>query len=248
MKQLVLFLSILVGSTAIFAQNDHVKIISTKTNQVINGTTYKIYGDAARVEMKEQFKAVMESQDSSLIAIKRYEVSTIPGSDEYFCWYLCYTPTPEGTLPLWEAEDSLRLYMNDTVDNFSVYLRPNGTMGTACYRYVWQPESDPTDSAWVDICFEILTTGLEESNQLSNVSISPNPVSSVLNLQISEVNESGIMIFELRDIQGRVVFEERVVEGLNQLSISNGSIPKGLYLGSIRINDSRIWNERIVFE
>lgn len=227
-----------------FGQNDHVKIISTKTNSVINGTVYTIHGDAARFEIKEQFNTVMESMDSSLVGIKRYEIDTISASEDYFCWYLCYTPQPAGSIPLWKADDSLRMYINDTVDLFTVYLRPNGMLGSACYRYVWQPENDPNDSSWVDICFDILTVGVEQADQKESVRYYPNPASDQLNIEISTALVSDEAILEIFDLMGRRVFTNKLKQGNNQVRLPE-TLHNGPYVIRILNNEAVLLYDRI---
>ena len=117
MKKILLFTLATVVSFAIYAQNNSLYIMSKYTGDTLNGKTHIIYGDGANFEVKEEFKAVQTQMDSMYVAIRRMEVRFIPGTKDYFCWFLCYSPVDAGTLKDWYAEDTLWMYQDVVINN-----------------------------------------------------------------------------------------------------------------------------------
>jgi len=69
------------------------------------------------------------------------------------------------------------------------------------------------------------------SDQNSKFSIYPNPVNELLNVQYKWSNAENILI-QIIDIQGKMLYQQKLIDhtGTNQISISVGNFPKGLYL------------------
>ena len=246
MKKILLGLIGLSMTAALTAQNNSVLFISKKTGNVINGTTYTIYGDAATPDVKEEFYAVMSKQDSMAVAVKREEVSIINGTKDYFCWYLCYGSVDAGTLPVWYADDTLTMYMNDTISNFAAYLKPEMNLGTAEYRYVFYPGDNPTDSVYFNIVFDIVTVGIEEEKSVS-INAYPNPASDVLNIEVPQTANAENLQARLYDITGKTRMASKLVRGLNVLDLQ-GDMPKGMYILQLVSGEEILSAERIILD
>ena len=224
---LPLFLGLLF-SVSLMAQNNSVTITSKVTGDTLNGTVYTIYGDGARPEIKEEFKAVMTSQDSMLVGIKRTEIKTIDSTFDFFCWFICYNPVKADSIPVWYATDSLWMYQDSVVTNFSVYLWPEGKMGQAQYRYTFYPENNPSDSSWLDVLFDIVSVGIEDVQEES-VSMYPNPASHFLTVDIQSSVNADAARAEMYDINGKLMLTHRLNEGMNRIELNNG-IKSGTYI------------------
>lgn len=237
MKRLIPLLTLIFVAFAIPAQmNTAIKIFSKKDNSDITGTSYDIYGDGATSIIKEEFKTVLTTADSMRVAVKRWELSSIPGTYEYFCWYVCYPRMAAGVNHLFAPEDSITLYKNDTILNFSVYLEPELNMGTGCYRYVLVPGENPADSSYLDVCFKIETVGLNEFNKV-DMSIYPNPANNYLYVEGEDAKLAGALI-RIFDTSGKLLKEEMINSGLNTLDVS--TLPEGMYLGKIHSDEGEL--------
>ena len=236
MKKILLSILTVLFYCSMSAQNNSVKIISKKTHLIVNGTVDTIYGDGAVLDVKEEYKAVMESQDSMLVGIRRVEITTMPNTKDYFCWYLCYQPVAVGTKPNWIAPDSLWMYKNDTISNFSVYLQPNGNMGVAQYRYIFYPGNNPTDSSYLDVLFNIVSVGINDFDKV-DVNVYPNPVADQLIIELPYEMDDQRLYADLFDISGHRVLSKSIVKGRNSVflpeSISNGSYMVRILQGNV---------------
>lgn len=242
MKQIYILVIVAFYAFNLGAQNTSVKIISKKTDSVLNGTEYIIYGDASKSVIKEEFYSVMEQQDSMMVGIKRTELSIISGTFEYFCWYLCYPPRAAGSTPTWKPVDSVMMYKNDTVNNLSVYLEPKGNLGKACYTYVFYPEQNPNDSSYLDICFDIVTIGVNE-NVAGQIEMYPNPTSDLLNvdLQTSEYNSA---LLRVVNVNGKVMSEHKINKGINKIDAAK--LESGIYIIQILSEDEKLLRQEKV--
>lgn len=77
--------------------------------------------------------------------------------------------------------------------------------------------------------------------QVSQLQISPSPVSSVSNVTFV-AEQAGVYTESITDLVGRVVFENKleVVEGANTSVITKGSLPTGMYFYNLQLNGKKI--------
>ncbi len=89
--------------------------------------------------------------------------------------------------------------------------------------------------------YEVTGVGIEELNQFDgNVSIYPNPASSVVHVDI-ELNEVNKMQIRVLDILGKTLYSSRIGSSLNaNLNLDLESYPKGIYLVELTIGTNRI--------
>lgn len=243
MKYILLPTLIFVLNSGLLAQNNSIKFFSLKSDSIINGKNYTIVGDAAVKDVKEDFGAVMSIQDSMLVAVKRIEVSIIPNTFDYYCWYLCYGPVASGSLPIWKADDSLWLYKNDTIYSFASYLQPEMNLGQAEYRYVFYPADNPSDSVYFNITFDIATVGVEKYSK-SDIKLYPNPAKDFIQVEIpAELNPSDLSI-EIYSVNGKLIFSEKFNNRNNSISTSAITV-SGSYLVRIKNRNQIEYHELI---
>ena len=174
--------------------------------------------------MKKEFFTVWEGTDSSLIGITRREIQTIPGTAEYFCWFICYAPVDEGTRPLWIGKDSLMVHNGDTINNFSVYINPRGKKGVAKYRYTFYSKETPSDTSFLDIVFDIATVGVEDYDA-GNIRLFPNPANSYLNIDVQDIASAQMRMI---NIEGKELKRAFLNEGNNRLDVA--TLNRGIYI------------------
>lgn len=243
MKQFSIGVLIIAFGSGLLAQNNSITFFSNKTDSIINGTNYIIVGDAAVKDVKEDFGCVMSIQDSMLVAVKRIEISTIPNTFDYYCWYLCYGPVASGSLPIWKADDSLWLYKNDTIYSFTSYLQPEMNLGQAEYQYVFYPADNPSDSVHFNITFDIATVGVEKYSK-SNIKLYPNPANDFIQVEVpAELNPSDLSI-EIYSVSGKLIFSERLNNRNNSISTSAITV-SGSYLVRIKNRNQIVYHETI---
>jgi hypothetical protein len=79
------------------------------------------------------------------------------------------------------------------------------------------------------LSFEDLTTGLEEQTELdnSNLIIYPNPVTDVLNVDLTGLASGGTI--SILTLEGKLLQEQKT-EGENTVTLNLSQLPQGIYL------------------
>jgi hypothetical protein len=109
------------------------------------------------------------------------------------------------------------------------------SLGQIFYEY----DSDITGniSQGVQHAFEIYSLGIYESTLNQNISISPNPSTELLTINITE-SKSKNLIFKLYDIQGKVIFSGHINEPVTTINMSR--IPAAIYYVNIENRQNQI--------
>jgi hypothetical protein len=139
----------------------------------------------------------------------------------------------------WTAPQSIIVNSGD-----STVMKPQfyfSTSGTASLRYYLLDNSNSTLIDSVDIVINC-TVGIEDQ-LANNISEYPNPVNSFLNINIP-TNLSNSTDFVLYRITGQEVFQSRLVQGLNKLSLE--SISAGVYFYTISSFDNVIKTKKLI--
>ena len=66
-----------------------------------NGQAITYYGEASDFEQEVDLHTTLSGPNALTINVRRYELNTVPGSQNYFCWGVCYLPQNSGLLPTW---------------------------------------------------------------------------------------------------------------------------------------------------
>ena len=155
-----------------FAQ---VVVVTDEGGTQLNGTTVYVDGSAdSETDLGFAFKTT--SAIDQFVNLKRYEVSVLSGTTNYFCWDLCFLPADAGVHPVWFANSAVHLTAGQTFTGGHAYYGPEGVAGTSTFRYVWFSTSDENDSTWVDVVFNAQPVGISEAaSVVRSFDVYPNP-------------------------------------------------------------------------
>ena len=181
------------------------------------------------------------------VKVKRYELSVPAGTVNNFAWFVGYGQMLAGNNPVWPTSfdgpfNHFRTVAPGVADSsFVAWHGPRSTCVHATYRYVAFNASDPNDSTYVDIRFEV-TVGIDEKEQLT-ASAYPNPANDVLNIDLSKIPSNGRI--EIYNLLGKEVKSQPINGITNQVDVSN--LSDGLYFYNIRVDgDLRLTKKFIV--
>jgi len=196
MRKNLLFLSlILLFSASTFAQSISLKV---KGNIVNSGTLFPS-GIASDVAIAQKVDVENISGSALDIQCRRYELDVVPGTKNFYCWFICYTNAVTGTNPHSVSTHFLTIPAGGSVNNvFAADHEPDGTIGVSKYRYVWFDKNNPNDSAWVDMHFAVTLTGVSEIQNSTKMEIYPNPASDKVTLNFN--NSKGFKVDKVRII------------------------------------------------
>jgi phosphatidylinositol-3-phosphatase len=110
-------------------------------------------------------------------------------------------------------------------------------------------DSDSVACPAITECWQLVSVPVI-NNQLSNVSVIPNPVSSSTDIVISCSQKKADLKIFLKDSNGKKVkeFQMEIKNSKGQLSLDNKNFAKGIYFLTIYMKDQFLKTEKIIFE
>jgi hypothetical protein len=146
--------------------------------EVVNGTTIQV--NAEVTDSAQLMGMALQAENTSgverLINVKRYEINVLHGTQNYFCWDLCYGAQNAGAMPTWIGADPIPMAAGSFANGFHAYYKPMTLAGTSTFRYVWYDMDSPNDSTWVDFVFNATApAGIAELGAVRGFKAYPNP-------------------------------------------------------------------------
>lgn len=185
--------------------------------------------------------------------VKRIETGVLSGSAHYHCFGICYTDIDAGTDYIFpESGDVEYLDYVDVAGSgtaiINTYLKPKSAVGQAVFRFVVFDDSNPNDSAYVDITYDIHAfTGVEELKKNLELSMYPNPADQQATLTFNGNEfESGNMTIEVTDMLGKKQSEIQVAAAQKQVQLNTEALKSGIYFVSIRKDGQMIRSSKLV--
>lgn len=218
--------------------------------QVVNGQLVTISGQADASLLTSSLYATRNGGTSLNVNVKRYELNVQAGTQNYFCWGVCYDAIPAGTLPFWGAGQEAMLPMAPgvTLDNFHAYHVPMGMAGQSTYRYVWFSTAQPTDTVYVDIRFDVTAVGIGEVSAASaRLEVSPNPAiaqDAVIDIGLDRAAAGTQLI--VHDMLGAAVKRYTVSGQQSRVVLPTGEWTPGVYFVSLQREGALLATRRVV--
>lgn len=202
-------------------------------NNVINGDTFVVTGPASASVIVEHFHLRNNTSQTKQISVKRYELNVQAGTQNYFCWSVCYLPVNAGTYPYFEDNGIIQVLGNTVEDTtLDCYYKPQNVVGDSYFRYVFFDRNNPSDTVFFDIKFSTWGNAINKNIDKNTVSIFPNPATSHLTVKA----ETPIKSYQIRNIVGQEIEKQTMVPS-RQFNISISSLPEGIYF--VLLTDER---------
>lgn len=216
--------------------------------QVVNGglVAHTALQSTDTVKLKSQ----LTGTESMEVNIRRYELWTVPGTENFFCWGVCYLPVEAGVNPTWVSQHYLDMNPGANYNNFSAYYSSMGqSSSTSRFRFVWFNTADPygPDSSWVDIEFGGTVGIQEQPSQMLELAMWPNP-SSGQDVQVDHA-------FEGSPIGASLVLYSVLGERLNSWALQSAAgrsklptadLGAGVYFVNVERNGRVLGTRRLV--
>lgn len=246
MKTLVITFALLASS--LIGQTQSLKIVNHLNGNLdlTNSTFTRVFDNAPGADHYVYLKIENTTNDSLDVYVKRYETSVDPLTKNYFCWKVCYGTNFAGVKP--QLPDPVPASHFNMIEPQSLSLQqleahhlPEGNTGVNCYRYVAYVGSNPNDSVYVDICFDIGFTGVDDIS--AEMQISPNPSHGSINIELAGNLKDGKI--EIMDITGKTVQTHKVNIGVNQIDLN---LSTGAYFCRLSDGSNIIKTEKLIIE
>lgn len=221
---LVFFLSLV----AYFGYSQSLSLVSDG-NPVANDQELVFTGEPSSPLIAALIGVTNSSSATVRVLCKKVEIFLVPGSENSFCWDVCYPPN------IYVSLNSLEILPGETNEAFSGDYQPLNFAGQSIIRYVFFNESDPNDSICFKALFNVYPLGIENlADRASLSSAYPNPASTEASFNYSV--EEGVSAYILvRNVLGATVKEIQVT-GSGVARISTLDLSEGVYFYSMVVN------------
>jgi hypothetical protein len=192
--------------------------------------------------------ATLNGSVNRSVNVKRYEVAYGEGSMNYFCWNECYGAEMGGDVPFWVAPDAQGLQAGTPFTGFGSYYQPTGSNADAHYRFVWYAVSDPNDSVYVDIFYDVAPVGIRENTSLvRSFEAFPNPsangnVTLSYDLQQAPVG-TRLVVYNML---GERALTRTIGAAQGRVVLGTGELSAGVWFAALESNGRAIATKRLV--
>ncbi len=206
-------------------------------NEVITLT-----GPATNDEMVIELDVTNNGSSTMAVLVKKVENYLVEGSENTFCWGLCFPPF------VYQSPNSIEIGAGATNDlDFSGHYNPKTNEGESSISYVFFDEANPDDSVMVVLIFTTNMTDVSdqfgETNLISDAY--PNPANNFAhfdyNLQIKE--GASMKIYSLI---GSIVDEYIVASGYGTIKIETAKLEEGFYFYTLTTGSKEIKSGKFV--
>jgi hypothetical protein len=225
-----------------------VSIYDEDGNQV-NGSLVSYAGSPDDLRDTVSLATVIVGATSRDVMVRRYETWPLAGSRNFFCWGVCYTAVNAGDYPTLVSPLPETLTEDEYYRGFHAYYEPNGTAGTARFRYVWYDAATPNgpDSSWVDIQFGG-TVGLAEATaDAASLGVRPNPSNGndvLLDYTLDRlVPGTSVVVYTVLGERVRTL-PVSMVQG--RIVLGTADLVDGVYFASVESNGRTLATRRVV--
>ncbi len=224
--------------------------VTDSENQVVNGQLVTWIGQADTALIIAHLNATNTGSTAINVNMKRYEIGVLPGTQNYFCWGVCYDAAPAGSMPFWAAgqEGMLSMAPGETLNNFGAYYVPMGIAGQSTFRFVWYNTAAPTDTVYVDVRFDLAAVGIEETNaSAARIEAYPNPAigqDAVVDLSMDRA-ASGTQLI-VHDMLGATVKQMAIGAQQARVTLPTTEWLPGVYSISIQRHGALLATRRLV--
>lgn len=183
------------------------------------------------------------SSDTVGVKVRRNQVDIVSGTNNYFCWDVCYPPSTS------ISPNALSIAPNDTVENFYADYESNGNTGLSKIQYCFYNESDINDSICVFMYFYSSPTGVEtlmysDANTVS--SAYPNPAAGTTKINYTLRNDISAAKIDLHNMLGAKVKSIDLKEKFAAVEIPLSGLESGVYFYSLIVDEKAVATKKLV--
>jgi len=222
--------------------------VRNSQGQVVNGTLVSASANQSTDTVK--LLSRLTGDVAREINVRRYELWTVPNTQNFFCWGVCYLPVASGVNPTWVSQHFVDMNPNTNYNNFAAYHEANGqASSTARFRFVWFDTADPfgPDSSWVDIEFGGAVGVNERSAKAAQLSAWPNPSNGDdVSLDYSLdgfVPGSAVVLYT---VLGERIRTMELPGSQGRLVLRTGDLGAGVYFANVERNGRVLATRRVV--
>jgi hypothetical protein len=210
---------------------------------VSDGDTLNITGDTSYTNTVSEVIYCKNTSSGTLgVKVRKKELSIVPGSQNTFCWVLCY---PNSVMV---SPDTIFIPAGDTCKSFKGDYKPRGHMGISYIRYRFFVESDTTDSISVVVKYDCSLSAIGEiaADRIEFANAYPNPADNHVFFNYSIPPSTKDCRLILRDMLGNLVSDLPINEKTGTSKVLTEDLNNGVYFYSLLINDKAYLTRKLI--
>lgn len=219
------------GVLVVHAQSSGYNITDVNST-IINGQTLDVWADSNASLLTIDFDVTNTGTLLKNTYMERHELSIVPGTQNYFCWDVCYPPF------VGASTTGVNINAGGTYTLGTVDYQPQGQLGTSTIRYVIWDFQNPNDSVWFIVNWHITPVSVEEHITGSLFNAFPNPAYGQTQIKY-ELEGADQAIIRIYNMLGEVIRNIPVNGTKGNLTVDVSSFQSGIYFYSL-VSDEKI--------
>jgi hypothetical protein len=208
-----------------------------------SGSTITVIGEAVpELWLYAHMSIKNVSNSDKYVKARKHEVSIVPGSENTFCWVICWLNT------VFTSPSGLTLVPGETNDTFSGDYISHGNSGVSIMRYTFFDDENPNDSVYFYAEFNAGTVGINNpvSEKISVSNAYPNPARDQVSFDYDLPHSVSDASIRIQNLLGSVVKEVQLRDASGKVTLDVNDLNDGFYFYSITANNEIIDTRRLV--
>ena len=209
-------------------------VIYDTLGNMVNGQTITCNRSVADSLIRVHFEVKNTFTDTLVVKMRRSEIGKVMGTQNYYCWSICYSPVFSGAKPTWTDIGSVAMKPDSLYENFSAYYLPNGITGVAGFHYVLYDVNNTNDTAFVDIMFDI-AVGIENAQKMvSDLAVFPNPANEGIDINCGNYKSGSVWSAEIFNLTGEKMETRFIPANESSIHINTAGYSPGIYFCTLK--------------
>ena len=217
---------------------------------VLNGDTLWVPGTGSESVAKYLVRTVNTGDSVLQVRMRRWETDVPSGTENYFCWSLCYNAQWAGDKVDWQDNTPIRQEPDSVYKKLAIYHKPYGQTGSATFRYRIHDINNTDDSASFHIVFDIPLGifGPVAARPDGEVTLAPNPADGWVNFNYKGNTNGQNRELVVFDLLGNQVAVQALPYHSGQVTLNTEEYVPGIYVMSLRENGQLIATKKLVVD
>ncbi len=201
-----------------------------------------VTGDVSVSELVIEVDVKNVSSVALDVKAKKFEVDIIPGSQNTFCWGMCFMPN------VYVSPSPINIPAGDVCSEFSGHYQPQANSGVSILRYTFFDMNNPADSVCFYTEFNAGTVGINDpaKDEVSVSNAYPNPASGSTSIDYVLPPSATKATIQVRNLLGSLVREVKLNDRTGTATVDLTGLNDGVYFYSFVVDNQTVETKRLV--
>lgn len=178
------------------------------------------------------------------IKCAREVITEVPGTENSFCWGLCYSATTD------TSTIALKIDAGESSSSFSGDYLPGGYTGTTTVKYIFYDLANPDDQVTFILNYKATTESeiADHNIDMAFSPVYPNPANQLATIDYAANTAEDNVKFVLFDLFGSVVKEIEITEPSGSLNVNTSGLTEGIYFYSLLVNNESFLTQKLIIK